>query len=281
MLTQPAARATGPRVAETPSETYFALLRRAERDPSILAFWLGGSRGMGRPTVFSDYDIGIIVAEGAYEPFCRELGFEGPFQADWRPGVDLVVRTLPMLEAFATWGTDEAVYRYSFAHLEAQVDKTGRVQSMIGAKACVPADAAVEFIDASLDHALNQAYRALKCLRDGDPAASRLEAVEAINPFLDAAFALHGGRLRPYFKYLRWELETFPLDRLPFGGGALMDRLAAMMDPGGAVALSELLAAAQAPFRAGGHGRALDGWGEKLDWILTWRPPDDAAGTYP
>ena len=37
----------------------------------------------------------------------------------------------------------------------------------------MPADAASGFIDASLDHALNQAYRALKCLRDGDPDASR------------------------------------------------------------------------------------------------------------
>ena len=36
-----------------------------------------------------------------------------------------------------------------------------------------------------------------------------------MNPFFDAAFALHGGRLRPYYKYLRWELETWPLTQLP------------------------------------------------------------------
>jgi len=260
-------------VTETPAETYDALLRRAEADPAVLAFWLGGSRGMGRPTEFSDYDVGIIMAEDAYEPFCRELGLEGPFQADWRPGVDLMVRTFPMFEAFATWGTDEAPYRYAFAHLKALIDKTGRAQPLIDAKACVPAGAVPDFIDASLDHALNQAYRGLKCLRDGDPAASRLEAAEGINPFLDAAFALHGGRLRPYFKYLRWELDAYPLDRLPFDSPALMDRLAAVLSPGGAVALSELLAAAQAPSRAAGHVHAFDGWGEKLDWILAWRPP--------
>jgi len=268
-------------VTQTPAETYAALLQRAEDDPAILAFWLGGSRGMGRPTAFSDYDVGIIVADDAYAPFCRELGFEGPFQAGWRPGVDLAVRTLPMFEAFAAWGTDEAAYRYTFAHLKALIDKTGRAQALIDAKACVPADAVADFIHASLDHALNQAYRGLKCLREGDPAASRLEAVEGINPLLDAVFALHGGRLRPYFKYLRWELEVFPLHRIPFDGPAVMDRLAAVMDPGGAVALSQLLAATQAPFRAAGHGRAFDGWGETLGWILTWRPPGDAAGTYP
>ena len=267
-------------MAETPAETYAALLRRAERDPAILTFWLGGSRGMGQPTAFSDYDVGIIVAEDAYQPFCREHGFEGPFQANWRPGVDLAVRTFPMFEAFAAWGTDEAPYRYAFAHLKALVDKTGRAQALIDAKACVPAGAVPAFIDASLDHALNQAYRGLKCLRDGDPMASRLEAAAGINPLLDAVFALHGGRLRPYFKYLRWELDAFPLQRLAFDGPAMVDRLAAVLAPGGAIALSELLAATQAQFRVAGRGAAFDGWGETLDWILSWRPPG-AAGTYP
>ena len=35
-----------------------------------------------------------------------------------------------------------------------------------------------------------------------------------MNPFFDAVFALHDGRLRPYYKYLRWELETWPLDAI-------------------------------------------------------------------
>jgi hypothetical protein len=259
-------------VTATPGEHYAALRARAEEDPAILAFWLGGSRGMGKPTEFSDFDIGIIVAEAAYEPFCRELGLAGPFQADWRPGVDLMVRTFPMFEAFATWGTDEAPYRYAFAHLKALVDKTGQAQALIDSKARLPTDAAADFIEASLDHALNQAFRGLKCLREGDAVASQLEAVEGINPLLDAMFALHGGRLRPYFKYLRWELDAFPLDLLPFDGVALMDSLAAVMTPRGAVALSELLAAVQALFRAAGRRRAFDGWGETLNWILTWRP---------
>jgi hypothetical protein len=265
----------------TPAENYAALLARAQADPDILAFWLGGSRGMGRATRFSDFDVAIIVAEAAYGPFCRELGLGDSFQADWRPGVDLAVRTFPMFEASAAWGTDEAPYRYGFAHLKALVDKTGRAQALIDAKACVPADAIAGFIHASLDHALNQAYRGAKCLRDGDPAASRLEAAEGINPLLDALFALHGGRLRPYFKYLSWELEAFGLDQLPFDGSALLERLMAVLGPGGAAALSGLLAAVQDPFRAAGHGGAFDGWGEKLTWILGWRPPGDATGINP
>ena len=32
---------------------YESLLKRAHEDPAILAFWLGGSRGMGRATPHS------------------------------------------------------------------------------------------------------------------------------------------------------------------------------------------------------------------------------------
>ena len=254
------------------AQTYEMLLKRARDDPAILAFWLGGSRGMGRATPHSDWDIGIIVADDAYEAFSRELGLEDSFQADWRPGVDLMIRTFPMFEAFPGWRPEERGYRYAFAHLKALIDKTGRAQPLIDAKARVPLEEVARFIHDSLDHALNQAYRGLKCLRDGLPDASRLEAAEGVNPYFDAVFALHGGRLRPYYKYLRWELETWPLTQLPAGDAALMDRALGVVGSGGGPALSALLAEAGPAFRASGYGAAYDGWGATLDWILKGAP---------
>jgi hypothetical protein len=254
------------------AQVYEQLLKRAKEDPAILAFWLGGSRGKGRPTEHSDYDIVILVADDAYKPFCDELGLQGPFQANWRPGVDLVLGTLRGFGAAASWDSPERWARYGHAHVQALVDKTGRAQALIDAKACVPADAASGFIDDSLEHAINQAYRALKCLRDGDPDAGRLEAADGVNPFFDAVFALHGGRLRPYYKYLRWELQTWPLTQLPTGDARLMDRALEVLGDGAGPALSALLADTQGAFRAAGHGAVFDGWGEQLDWILTWRP---------
>ena len=59
------------------ARTYETLLKRAHDDPAILAFWLGGSRGMGRATQHSDYDIGILVADQAYDEFRSELGLDG------------------------------------------------------------------------------------------------------------------------------------------------------------------------------------------------------------
>jgi hypothetical protein len=254
---------------DTGAQTYAELERRAREDPAILAFWLGGSRGMGRPTQWSDWDIGLIIADNAYEKFCAEIGLAEGFQADWRPGVDLSARTFPQFEAFADWNSDERGYRYTFAHLKALIDKTGRAQPLIDAKARVPAEAVTSFIHASLDHALNQAYRALKCLRDGDPLASRVEAAEGLNPFLDAVFALHDGRLRPYAKYLAWELTVHPLARLPMTPVDLLARIDAVLTPSGHGALSLLLADCEPALRAAGHGAAFDGWGDTLAWILS------------
>ena len=252
-------------VFETPAETYAALLKRAEADPAVLAFWLGGSRGMGRATLYSDYDCVFIVAEDAYAAFCAEFGLAEPFQMDWRPLIDLKAMTLPMLEA-------APARDYTYAHLTAAIDKTGRAQPLIDEKARVPANEVPAFIHASLDHALNQAYRALKCLRDGLPAASRLEAAEAAAPFLDAAFALHERRLRPFYKYLQWELEAFPLDRLPFTPAVLLDRLGSLLSEEAGRVLCHLLAESHDAFRTAGHGAAFDGWGGKLGWILAGEP---------
>ncbi|HUO12295.1 MAG TPA: hypothetical protein VMU37_06015 [Caulobacteraceae bacterium] len=242
------------------------LLRRAEQDPDILAFWLGGSRGKGQATAHSDYDCGMIVSDAPSDTLMRDL-------ADLRRrGLDLAVMTLGAFERHAAWGSPEAWDRYSYVRLKALVDKTGRAQPLIDTKARVPAAEVASFIHASLDHAINQAYRGLKCLRDGDAAASRLEAAEGVRPFLDATFALHGGRLRPYYKYLDWELRAEPLSKLPVASEALLRRLADTLEPGGAVALSRLLADCRLAFAAAGHSAAFDGWGSQLEWILTWRP---------
>ena len=68
------------------ARAYEELLQRAKTDPAILAFWLGGSRGMGRATAWSDYDVGMIVAEDAYDAFCAEIGLGSGFKANWPPG---------------------------------------------------------------------------------------------------------------------------------------------------------------------------------------------------
>jgi hypothetical protein len=61
-----------------------------------------------------------------------------------------------------------------------------------------------------LDGYVNFAYRALKSHRDGRLLQARLDAAESLPWLLDVVFTL-AGRLRPYNKYLPWELREHPL----------------------------------------------------------------------
>lgn len=167
----------------TPSDRFNELLIIARADPNILAFLLLGSRGKGLSTEHSDYDCTLIVkdeAVNAYRAQSEELN---------REGFDLSVTTLTEFAEYAAWGSATAWDRYNFAHTKALVDKLGIVQKMIDEKGAVPASERGPFIRRSLDHYINQVYRSLKCHRDGDMVASRLEAAEGINPLLDAIFA--------------------------------------------------------------------------------------------
>ena len=61
-----------------------------------------------------------------------------------------------------------------------------------------------------LDGWLNYAYRALKNDRDERFFERRLDAAESVPWLLDVIFTL-AGRVRPYHKYLPWELRRHPL----------------------------------------------------------------------
>jgi hypothetical protein len=241
---------------------YAELLERAKADPEILAFWLDGSRGKGRAGPGSDYDCTLIVADEAF------AAYHEAFRRYGRPDIQCQVMTMAGFEAYAAWGSDTAWARYNFAHLKAEVDKTGQVQALIEAKSKAPDEAVEGFIEDSIDHWINQVYRSLKCFRDGQALAARLEAAEGVPPLLNALFALHGGRLRPYAKYLEWELEEFPLEHLPWTPAAFLEKLGDILDTGDIAAQRDLIQGLAPIFRAAGYRAVLDSWDEAWPWLL-------------
>ncbi|HZC15197.1 MAG TPA: hypothetical protein VE309_00400, partial [Caulobacteraceae bacterium] len=90
-------------------------------------------------------------------------------------------------------------------------------------------------------------------------------------PLLDALFALHDGRLRPFHKYLQWELETWPLERMPWPPGAFLDKLLAILETADRDLQRQMLAAVETLFRAAGHHRVFDGWGPSLPAMTSGR----------
>jgi hypothetical protein len=92
----------------------------------------------------------------------------------------------------------------------------------------------------------------------------RLDGLESISALLTTAFALEG-RVRPFNKWLRFDLEAEPLV-LPDLGGLLdhVDRIAA--DPTTAHQ-REAFRAMEGAARANGHGACVDSWEPDVAWL--------------
>jgi hypothetical protein len=195
--------------ARTTDELYRAMLRRAQDDPYILGMYVGGSRGKSAATVHSDYDCDIVVVDERADEYRAQYGGD-------HSGFNLGVFGLSDFRAYAAIGSDREWDRYNFAHLRATIDKLdGGIQRIIDEKGSLPAEVARHRLPGTLDGYINAVYRSLKNHRDGRELAARLDAAESIPLLLAVAFMLHA-RLRPYNKYLEWELTSWPLAELPW-----------------------------------------------------------------
>lgn len=246
--------------------TFEGFVEEARADPRVVALFVYGSRGKGRPTAHSDHDFGLIVAEPAVDAWRARLAALDPAVFDGR------VFSMAAFEAWAAWDGPERWVRYALEGAPVLFDRSGQIRGLIEAKARVPPAEREAFIDQSLDHFINQVYRCAKCRRDGDRFAARLEAIQAIAPLLDALFALDGGRMRPYAKYLTWELGARPPGALPFPAADFLARLERLLAGDDLAALQELLGALKPNCPALGHDAVFDAWGEALPWMLGFRP---------
>ena len=190
---------------------YEELLAKAKEDPDVLGFILAGGRGKGMSTEHSDYDLLLIVRDGAKE--AAEERYIKPYRAT--ESVEGSVLTLGEFRDYGNWDTDENWQAYNFAHLRAQIDRTGEIQKLIEAKGRIPEESVEKFVSDNLGGFLNQHYRAFKNDRDGNAFAAYMDAVESVPRLLDVLFGREG-RVRPYNKFLEWELTNHPLAHLPW-----------------------------------------------------------------
>ncbi len=119
-----------------------------------------------------------------------------------------------------------------------------------------------------LDGFLNLAFRALKSDRDGRSRERRLDAAESVPWLLDVIFTF-AGRVRPYNKYLSWELREHPVAGWP--AETLLPLLDRLLD-GEPTALQEAFASVERDCMAYDEGlrvtTTLDviaGWGAELE----------------
>jgi hypothetical protein len=240
-------------------EGYAELRSLAERDRNVLGLFLGGSRGKGMATQHSDHDVYVIVRKNADE-------YRRTFPLRHGDDPEIIVLSLAEFRRHAAVGSETEWNRYNFAHVTVDLDRTGgQIQQLVDEKGALPGDAARSIAAEALDGYINMYYRAAKNLRDGNELAGRLDSAESAPYFLTALFALHE-RVRPFNKYLRYELEQHPLP----GDAWSVTRLLPLLDgviAGDLAAHATIFGPLEALARERGHGDVVDGWGDDVVWL--------------
>ncbi|EWT00397.1 hypothetical protein N865_15870 [Intrasporangium oryzae NRRL B-24470] len=230
-------------------------------DPQIVGVVLSGSAARGMATRWSDVDVFVVRDAPADTTVLRSAA------------VDEVPVSLAELERPETFGTDGYWYRWSFAWARVLRDDTGgRVSAAVHRQAILTPTEQDAVLGARLDGYVNLVYRALKADREGRETGRRLDAAESVPWLLDVVFAL-GGRVRPYNKYLAWELREHPLAVPEWSADVLVPQLEALLD-GDPAALREVFASVERECRRrdAALGRddlstTIDAWGPDLDLL--------------
>jgi hypothetical protein len=216
-----------------------ALLEKVRQDDNVIGVVVHGSQGRGvHVHEDSDWDVLVVVRErtGRYDStHGDELeAFEVQSLAD------LPQWMLPAL----TWTTPA-------------LDKTGAVTAQLAEVTKVDPATAAE----PLDGYVNSYYRSAKNARAGLELAALLDAQESIPYYLEFVFAVHG-RIRPYNKWLEWELEHHPLPvELD------LDRLERIARTGDLADQRALYCETETLARELGHGATIDGWEPDVAWL--------------
>ena len=135
----------------------------------------------------------------------------------------------------------------------------GRIAELVAGKSVLLRDAASAMAAAALDGSINSYYRSAKNGLAGLAVEAHLDALESISPFLTALFAMHE-RVRPFNRFLRWELETFPLDGDHWAAHALLPRLERIAARGAIGEQQRLFRDVEAVARERSLGHVVDGW---------------------
>ena len=129
-----------------------------------------------------------------------------------------------------------------------------------------------KFISSNLDAYINFFYRSLKCIRDENIPAARLEAAYSIPFFLGIIFAIHNRRLRPYYKYLKWELENYSPNKFLINADELINSLMKLLNDADCIIQQKLMKIAEIVCLKEGYGYIFDEWGKEYIWMMNFNP---------
>lgn len=261
----PAATALRVRTSDGMAGEYEELMRRATADTRVVGVVVGGSRGRGVATAQSDWDVYIFVRDDADA-------------AEVARTLDRVTHPVEVcaVQRLSHFVSDDGVpewNRYTFAHVAPVLDRTdGALQQACAEKERLDEATAHARAVLNLEGYVNSCYRSVKNHRDGNEAAARLDAAESINYLLEFIFA-DARRVRPYNKYLQWELAHHPLPSPCWSDAHVLPGLLDIVSTGTAQRQSALFGVVESHARESGHAAQLDSWGHRTLNLLRNQAP--------
>ncbi len=239
-------------------DQYAELLDRARADPAVVGVVVFGSRAAGPfAQDISDVDCFVVVDGSADDVSGWQTAHGSPVEA-W-------AMTLDQFRAHAEPGSSTAWNRPALIRARVDLDKLdGEIGRIVDRKRRLDADEASTLIDDALDGAINSMYRALRNLESGRSLGGRMDALESLEPMLTAVFALEG-RVRPFNKWLVFELAEEPLHTPAFGN--LVERLEAFVAGPSAERVRDAFRMIEGAARGQGHGAIVDSWEPDLAWL--------------
>jgi len=250
-----------------PEIEYQATLDRAATDPMVVGVVVFGSRAADAfVTDRSDVDA-FVVVDGATADAAR-------WQTPHGSPVEIWAVTLEQFRAHGLPGSPTAWNRPAFVRARVDLDRLdGEIERIVDRKRRLDPEEAAPLVELALDDAINTLDRALRNLEGGREVEGRLDAVEAIAPILTTAFALEG-RVRPFNKWLRYELERGPLGA---DGATLVEAAQRILDEQTTTALRIAFRRLETAARASGHGAVVETWEPDVAWLRGETPDRPGA----
>ena len=181
--------------------------------------------------------------------------------------VEVFVLSQPAFERTGLPGSGSEWDRYSYVRCELVLDKLdGAIARLVAEKARLAPEESRALAAAALDDYVNSYYRSARNRQNALELESRLDAAESVPPLLTFLFALHG-RVRPFNKFLGWELALEPLDGEEWSVERLLPRLQRILGSGDLGEQQALFRDVEPLARAQGHGAVVDGWEPDVRWL--------------
>lgn len=253
--------------------SYTTMLNDIRAATDILGIILAGSRARHTHNDQSDCDIYIIFSDTVTQKQIKN--YHKTYNEKYRGKLKLdlsnkALMTLSEFTHYAELGTPYFYDRYNLVHGKIEVDKTnGEIARLVQKIEILTKEEQATIVNNNLGDYISLVYHSVKSYEAGRKIAASLDAVESIEYLLTSLFAF-SHRVRPYNKYLEWEIVNHPLEILPWQTQKFLAMLEKIIRKIDMRTLQVIYIEVEKLARQFGFGYKYDAWGvpyNKLEHI--------------